>query len=139
MLTVSILGFLVNLIGLFFFHDLESSEPDFEKKDEDLTKRVNIDTKKTRGGEENSGHSANIYAVYLHVLADALGSIGVIVSSVLIRQYEYYIADPICSILISVMIFVSVLPLIYTSFEALLRSKKDKCEQNLPELKIPNT
>lgn len=50
--------------------------------------------------------------MFLHILADALGSVGVIISSLLIKYYGWYIADPICSVIISVLIFVSVIPLI---------------------------
>jgi len=39
--------------------------------------------------------------VFLHILADTLGSIGVIVSSLLIRYLGWMVADPICSILIA--------------------------------------
>lgn len=43
--------------------------------------------------------------VLLHVIADTLGSVGVIISSLLIHQYGWMIADPVCSLFISVMIF----------------------------------
>ncbi len=41
----------------------------------------------------------------LHVIADTLGSVGVIVSSILIHLYGWMIADPVCSLFISIMIF----------------------------------
>ena len=53
-----------------------------------------------------------MYGIYLHILADALGSVGVIISSILIKYYDLQIADPICSSVISVLIFASVVPLI---------------------------
>lgn len=43
--------------------------------------------------------------VLLHVLADTLGSVGVIISSLIIHQYGWMVADPVCSIFISVLIF----------------------------------
>lgn len=65
--------------------------------------------------------------VYLHVLADTMGSVGVIVSSFLIQQFGWYIADPICSIIISIMIFVSVIPLLkHSSSMLLLRTPASK-------------
>eukprot|EP00121_Abeoforma_whisleri_P014644 Awhi_evm1s13505 len=57
--------------------------------------------------------------VYLHILADTLGSVGVVVSTLIIENYGYTVADPICSLCISVLIFVSVLPLIYRSTRVL--------------------
>lgn len=53
-----------------------------------------------------------IIIVYLHVLADTLGSVGVIVSSILIDYKQWYMSDPICSVLISVLIGWSTLPLL---------------------------
>eukprot|EP00112_Aurelia_sp_Birch-Aquarium-sp1_P002678 Seg1299.8 transcript_id=Seg1299.8/GoldUCD/mRNA.D3Y31 product="Zinc transporter 5" protein_id=Seg1299.8/GoldUCD/D3Y31 len=61
-----------------------------------------------------------VACVFLHVVADTLGSVGVIVSSFLIQQYKWYIADPICSLFIAVMIFLSVMPLLKQSSHVLL-------------------
>lgn len=62
----------------------------------------------------------NMQGVFLHILADTLGSVGVIFSTILIQQYNLYIADPICSILIALMIFASVVPLLRHSSALLL-------------------
>ena len=66
------------------------------------------------------GHNENVYGFFLHILADALGSVGVIISSLLIKYKGLYIADPICSAIISVFIFISVIPLIMSSGSTLL-------------------
>lgn len=58
--------------------------------------------------------------VFLHVLADTMGSVGVIVSSLLIENFGWYIADPICSMLIATLIFMSVIPLLKNSAYVLL-------------------
>ncbi|XP_049594353.1 proton-coupled zinc antiporter SLC30A5 isoform X1 [Syngnathus scovelli] len=58
--------------------------------------------------------------VFLHVLADTLGSVGVIISTILIRQFGWLIADPICSLFIATLIFLSVIPLLKDSCEVLL-------------------
>lgn len=65
-------------------------------------------------------------------MADTLGSVGVIVSSVLIEQFGWYIADPICSIFIAVLIFVSVLPLLKNSAVVLLLQTPVKVQDELP-------
>ncbi len=44
--------------------------------------------------------------IFLHILADTLGSVGVIVSSVLIQNFGWMMADPICSMFIAVLIMV---------------------------------
>ncbi|KAL5960518.1 Zinc transporter 5 [Taenia solium] len=61
--------------------------------------------------EDASGDS-NLRGVYLHVLADTLGSVGVIISSFFITNYGWNIADPICSLFISGAITYSALPLV---------------------------
>uniref|UniRef100_A0A7I4FRS0 Cation efflux protein transmembrane domain-containing protein n=1 Tax=Physcomitrium patens TaxID=3218 RepID=A0A7I4FRS0_PHYPA len=63
----------------------------------------------------------NMQGMFLHILADTLGSIGVVVSSLLIQYKGWYFADPICSIFISALIIASVIPLIKGSAEMLLQ------------------
>ena len=72
--------------------------------------------------------------IFLHVLADALGSIGVIISSILVKYYDMNIADPICSSIISLLIFVSVIPLIKTSSETLLLKCPKQISGNFQEI-----
>lgn len=65
--------------------------------------------------------------VYLHVLADTMGSVGVIISSFLVQQFGWFIADPLCSMFIAIMIFLSVRPLIkHSAMVLMLRTPKDK-------------
>uniref|UniRef100_A0A8C6GBD5 Zinc transporter n=1 Tax=Mus spicilegus TaxID=10103 RepID=A0A8C6GBD5_MUSSI len=71
-------------------------------------------------GFTGGGMNANMRGVFLHVLADTLGSIGVIVSTVLIEQFGWFIADPLCSLFIAVLIFLSVIPLIKDACQVLL-------------------
>lgn len=46
----------------------------------------------------------NLRSAYMHVLGDALGSLGAIVAGVLMYLYGWYIADPIVSVLVAVLI-----------------------------------
>jgi len=69
--------------------------------------------------------------VFLHVLADTLGSVGVIISTVLIRQFGWLIADPICSLFIAVLIFLSVIPLIKDACEVLVLRMPPEHEKDL--------
>lgn len=56
----------------------------------------------------------NMRALLLHVLGDALGNVGVIATGLVIWltswQYKYY-CDPVISLVITVIIFSSALPL----------------------------
>uniref|UniRef100_A0AAY5KML7 Zinc transporter n=1 Tax=Esox lucius TaxID=8010 RepID=A0AAY5KML7_ESOLU len=49
-----------------------------------------------------------LQGVFLHIVADTLGSVGVIISAILMQKYDLMIADPICSICISILIGVRV-------------------------------
>lgn len=65
-------------------------------------------------------------------MADTLGSVGVIISSILIEHFGWYIADPICSIFIAVLIFVSVLPLLKNAALVLLLRTPVRVQNQLP-------
>ena len=51
-----------------------------------------------------SGHSINVEGAFQHVLADLLGSVGVVISAALIMGFGWTIADPIISIVIVALI-----------------------------------
>ena len=46
--------------------------------------------------------------MFLHIVADTLGSVGVIISAILMHLFGWMIADPICSIFIALLIALSV-------------------------------
>lgn len=71
--------------------------------------------------------------IYLHVLADTLGSIGVIISTLLINQFGWTGFDPLASIFIAVLIFMSVVPLIKHSAAVLMLSINDNLEYHITE------
>lgn len=52
-------------------------------------------------------HNLNMRSALLHVLGDMLGSIGAIVAGFLMWKFGWYIADPIMSILVGVLIIIS--------------------------------
>jgi cobalt-zinc-cadmium efflux system protein len=54
----------------------------------------------SRGG----GHSLNERGALLHVLGDALGSVGAIAAALLMRAYGWFLADPIVSALVGLLI-----------------------------------
>lgn len=55
----------------------------------------------------SSEHSLNAEGAFQHVMADLLGSVGVVISSVLIITLGWHVADPIISIVIGLLILVS--------------------------------
>ncbi|KAL0270177.1 UNVERIFIED_CONTAM: hypothetical protein PYX00_007669 [Menopon gallinae] len=96
--VVSVLGFIVNLVGIYAFQH---------------------------------GHP---HGVFLHILADTLGSVGVIISTVLMQWFGWMIADPICSMFIAILIVLSVLALIKDSVLILMQRQPVALDNVLPQL-----
>ena len=71
------------------------------------------------------GHShdnENMQGIFLHILADALGSVAVIISTLLTKYYGWSGWDPIASCIIAVLIFFSAIPLVKSSGMRLMLS-----------------
>ncbi|KAK3954289.1 cation efflux family-domain-containing protein [Pseudoneurospora amorphoporcata] len=87
-------------------------------------------------GGHSHGHShdnENMHGIYLHVLADTLGSAAVIVSTVLTHFVPWSGWDPLASFLIAVLILLSSLPLVMSSARRLLLTIPPETEYNLRE------
>eukprot|EP01129_Flabellula_baltica_P011866 TRINITY_DN5266_c0_g1_i1.p1 TRINITY_DN5266_c0_g1~~TRINITY_DN5266_c0_g1_i1.p1 ORF type:complete len:660 (-),score=105.61 TRINITY_DN5266_c0_g1_i1:15-1994(-) len=125
LIIVSVLGFLVNLVGLYAFHD--HSGHGHSHGGHGHSHGGHGHSHGDEEGQHNSDdHDDNLQGVFLHVLADTLGSVGVIISSILIHLFNWTISDPICSLFISVLIFLSVIPLLKNTSEVLLQKTPNK-------------
>ena len=111
LLPVAFGGLCVNLVGLAFFHDLHHP------------------THHQQQGEDGCGcaqtHGAspagqNVRGVFLHVVADTMGSVATIASTLLARHLGWRLADPLCSLLVAGLITASALPLLRDSASLLL-------------------
>lgn len=69
--------------------------------------------------------------VFLHILADTLGSVGVIISAILMNMFNWMIADPICSIFIAVLIAISVFGLVKESAGILMQRQPKQLDHAL--------
>lgn len=69
--------------------------------------------------------------VFLHILADTLGSVGVIISAVLMGQFGWMIADPICSMFIASLVGLSVIPLLRDSIHVLMQRTPKEIENSV--------
>ncbi|KAK6011725.1 cation efflux family protein, partial [Ostertagia ostertagi] len=101
-------GLLVNLFGMYSFHGGEGDHGHGHSHG---------------GGSHGHSHSgnANMEGVFLHVLADTLGSVFVIISTLLIQWFGWTWVDPLCSLILSVLILGSVYPLLTSSVNTLLQ------------------
>ena len=71
--------------------------------------------------------------VFLHILADTLGSVGVIISAFLMSQFGWMVADPVCSMFIASMIMMSVYPLLRDSISVLMQRQPRELDEELPK------
>ncbi len=71
---------------------------------------------------KHSHASLNIRGAYLHIVGDALASIGVVIGGVIIIYFGWYLIDPILSIIISLIIIYGSWSLVKESVNILLES-----------------
>lgn len=71
------------------------------------------------GGKDDS---LNVRGAWLHVMSDTLGSVAAIVAGLLIQNFGWYIADPIISAVISLLVVVSAWRLLSDSVRVLMQA-----------------
>ncbi|KAL7035340.1 hypothetical protein ACKWTF_008331 [Chironomus riparius] len=145
-LIVGFIGLLVNVVGLCLLYDAGgghghshghnklsqlSAIDDNENEDYmfgDPPKKPISPAKKPSASHHGHSHSAgqmNMRAAFLHVMSDALGSVIVMISAVIIKysdwEYKYY-CDPALSMLLVALILHSVWPLLRESALILLQT-----------------
>jgi solute carrier family 30 (zinc transporter), member 5/7 len=83
--------------------------------------------------DDDDGHE-NMRGIFLHVLADTLGSVAVIISTILVHYTGWPGWDPIASCIIAALIFLATLPLVQRCATSLLLSIPSKTEFDLREV-----
>ena len=68
------------------------------------------------------GHSLNARGAYLHVLGDLLGSVGTVIAAIVVRWTGWLAADPIASIVVTLLVVRSAWRLVRESVEVLLEA-----------------
>lgn len=92
--------------------------------DDDVHKSHNHAQPKPKG-QKKGGHDLNMRGVFLHVMGDALGNIGVIISALIIWLTNYpwrFYVDPGISLVITVIILASAIPLCKAASRILLQA-----------------
>jgi cobalt-zinc-cadmium efflux system protein len=70
----------------------------------------------------SSEHNLNMRGAYLHVLGDLLGSVGAISAALIILFTGWYLADPIISVVVAMLILVGAWRLVRESVDILLEA-----------------
>lgn len=83
------------------------------------------------GNHSTPVQSQILQGVFLHILADTLGSVGVIISALLMSNFGWMIADPICSMFIALMVAMSVYPLLRDSIHVIMQRTPKEIEHKL--------
>ena len=81
-----------------------------------------------KGGD--TSHNLNMRGAFLHVLGDLFGSVGAIVASLLIWGFNFTIADPIASILVSLIILKSAYGISKSSLNILMEGTPNDIDLN---------
>lgn len=114
LLAVSIAGLLVNLVGIFSFeHGHHHHGHDH--------------------GHDHSHGNENMHGIFLHILADTLGSVAVVISTILVHYSGWSGYDPLASCFIAILIFASAVPLVSSTAKTLLLTLPADTEYNLRE------
>jgi len=107
-------------------HDHAHGNGKTSQKDNHKGHKHNQPKKEASGGGHGHSHAdLNMRGVFLHVLGDALGNIGVIATALFIWLTDYswrMYADPAVSLLITVIILLSALPLCKAASRILLQA-----------------
>jgi zinc transporter 5/7 len=144
LILISFLGLIVNLIGVYYLHGDHGHSHGPAKNHDDHAHGLKCSEDVESGHIHAHSHeefNENLYAIYIHIVADALGSVSVLISSFLIRYYGLNFTDPLCSLFISFMILYSAWPVLKSSSSTLLHllpdeldSKKSKIENSVKML-----
>jgi len=74
-------------------------------------------------------HNLNLRSAYLHVIGDALGSIGAIVAGIIMLSFQWYYADPIISVVVALLILRSAWGVLKQSLHILMEGTPMSIDQ----------
>lgn len=94
MMIISVTGLIINIIVAWILHSQGSTK-----------------------------ENLNVRSAFLHVIGDLLGSVGAIIAAILIMAFEWYIADSIASMIVSVLVLYSGWNVLKESVNILMEAK----------------
>ncbi|MCI1273086.1 MAG: cation diffusion facilitator family transporter [Clostridiaceae bacterium] len=71
---------------------------------------------------KGSGENLNVKGAFLHIMADLLGSIGAITAGLLMYFFKWYLADPIISFVIAILVLSSSFGILKSAVDILMES-----------------
>jgi len=95
-------------------HDHDHPKPRLQRNDSLYA------TTESASTPSHAHENENMHGIYLHVAADAGGSLAVIISTTLSLWKPWYVWDPLATIVIALLIFMAAVPLVTQSAKKLL-------------------
>lgn len=93
------------------------------------------ETNISSNSDDNDTHDDdNMHGIFLHIMADTLGSVGVIISTIVVKITGWHFVDPLASVMIATLILLSSIPLLKSSSSNLLLSLNNDTEEELKYL-----
>jgi zinc transporter 2 len=81
--------------------------------------------------KHNHSRSLNMRAAFLHIIGDALQSVGVIIAGIVIYFYpQYSEADPICTLLFSIIVMFTTVPIVKDCVKVLMEGTPNDINVN---------
>ncbi|ERF70359.1 hypothetical protein EPUS_08783 [Endocarpon pusillum Z07020] len=147
LLIVSSLGLGVNLVGIMAFehghahghgghdHSHGGHSHSHASHAHDHSAPLALPAPSAAKSEQAHHHGGdNMYGIYLHIMADALGSVAVVISTLCVRYFGWSGFDPLASCAIAILIFASAVPLVFSSGKKLLLSLPSDVEYTLRDV-----
>lgn len=109
-------------------HDHHHAHPSPKKVSQHASHNHNKPKKPSKGGHSHNHADMGMNGMILHVIGDALGNVGVIVSALIIWLTSWsgrYYADPAVSLFITLIILKSAIPLTSATAKILLQATPD--------------
>ncbi|PKO00128.1 MAG: cation transporter [Chloroflexi bacterium HGW-Chloroflexi-4] len=110
MLIIAAIGLVVNLVVAFIL----------DGHDHDHTSHEHAHDHDHGHAKSSKKRNLNVQSAFLHVLGDAISSVGVIAAAVIIHFTKVEWIDPLISIMIGVIIFVSAFRVLKSAFHILI-------------------
>ncbi len=111
MIVVGIIAVIANGISAYILNSMGVSS---------CQSHTHNDSNTTHSSHNHTHHDANIKSAYLHMLSDALISVGVVVAGIFIYYFKIYYIDSILTIIFSLYIINHSYPLLKNSFLSLM-------------------
>ncbi len=109
MLIIAVIGLVVNVVVAFILGGHDHQHDHGQGHDHDHSHAT-----------ENKKRNLNVQSAFLHVLGDAISSVGVIVAAIIIHFTRIEWIDPLISILIGVIIFISAFRVLKSALHILI-------------------